>query len=273
MERRTFVAWVGVGGVAVAAGGLLLGKKRAPIAPVAVGAAVHAVGPGRRYVGHDGAAFDVFPTRDRVDFVARDGRVASSVELRTPVALVVDDDGGVRVLTFDGVVHGFDASGRARGAALAIGLAGASLAGAEDLARGPDGALAVAHTMGHAVVVVDRDGRERARFGRDVLNGLNGPTSVAWRDDRLYVGDIGNRRVVVLDARTGTVARVFEGMRARAVRVDARAHVHVLDRVAGGVHELDMNGAYLGLKKPGPADARVHWLADAPDGALVYSLS
>lgn len=72
---------------------------------------------------------------------------------------------------------------------------------------GTDGTVYVADTGGDQVVAYAPGGSELWRVGvrgPKTLQTFADPRDVAYFDGKLYVGDTGNRRVVVLDAATGT---------------------------------------------------------------------
>ncbi|MFO0747721.1 MAG: hypothetical protein U1F43_18960 [Myxococcota bacterium] len=272
IDRRAFVAWVGAGSVAAAVTAVVgtRGQQRdARTGPVAVADArgqVWVTGAGRRFGDGEGRLYDVHPTLARVDFLAADGRLDRSVALSNPTSLAVDARGAVLVLTLDGTLAAFDRDGAPRGERHPAGLVAP-----HDLAVGARG-IAIANTLGHDVVVLDPAGAERQRIGRGELDG---PSSVAWRDDHLYVADIGQRRVAVFDARGALVDSFGDGdgpLRApRAIRLDARGHAFVVDRVAGGVFEFDRAHRLVGRVTPSGAAAEAHWVANGADGAIVVS--
>ena len=101
--------------------------------------------------------------------------------------------------------------------------------------------------------------------------------SVAADANAIYVAEVGAARVVVLDlagrelAALGGYGRGPGQMLApRCVRVDARGHVFVLDRVAACVHELDAAHRSVARHAIAPGSA-VDWLARDTDGAVSWA--
>jgi type 1 glutamine amidotransferase/DNA-binding beta-propeller fold protein YncE len=124
---------------------------------------------------------------------------------------VVDTDGSVRVLAGTG----------AKGpAADDVALAEATFDGPHHLLLGPDGALYVADTFNNCVRRIDLVTRRVTRFagtGARGFGGDGGPAkdavfdgvfNIAFRGKALYVMDLGNRRVRVVDLETGLVKTV-----------------------------------------------------------------
>jgi DNA-binding beta-propeller fold protein YncE len=112
------------------------------------------------------------------------------------------------------------------------------------LAVGADGALYVADA-GHHVIWRWTPGGAWASLGGFGVGGegLNGPVAVALDPQgRLHVADLGNRRVLRLDARSGAPRGAYaEGVAARAVALDGQGRAWVADRAS--LRGYDPHGA------------------------------
>jgi len=184
------------------------------------------------------------------------------VEMEGHRVSVIDRDGRWRVLAGTGVA-GHSGDG---GPAL-----NAQFNGPHHLLIGPDGDLYVADTFNNCVRRIDLDTGTIARFagtGEKGFGGDGGPASAARFDgvfamafhrNRLYLMDLGNRRVRAVDLRTGVVTTVAgsgeKGVPAdgsdaltqplvdpRAIAFDSRGNLYICERSGHALRVVDPSG-------------------------------
>lgn len=175
---------------------------------------------------------------------------------------VLDEQGRLRVLAGTGE-KGFSGDG---GPALE-----ARFDGPHHLLVGPDGALYVADTWNNCVRRIDLSTGIVTRFagtGEKGFSGDGGPATaarfssvfnIAFRDQVLYVTDLGNRRIRAVDLRTGIVRTVAgngekgvprDGGRAleeplvdpRAIALDPWGNLYICERSGHALRVVDQTG-------------------------------
>ena len=115
--------------------------------------------------------------------------------------------------------------------------------------------LFIVDTAAHQVVVVSRDGKERARFGRrgDGDGEFNFPTLIGRdREGRLYVTDSLNFRIQMFDPQgrfLGHFGRLGNATgdlsRPKGVATDQYGHVYVVDSMFHALQVFDPRGVFL----------------------------
>lgn len=143
--------------------------------------------------------------------------------------------------------------------------------GPHHLLVGPDGDLYVADTFNNCVRRIDLDTGTIARFagtgekgfggdgGPAVAAAFNGVFAIAFHQNRLYVMDLGNRRVRAVDLRSGIVTTVAgsgeKGVPAdgadaltqplvdpRAIAFDSRGNLYICERGGHALRVVDPSG-------------------------------
>lgn len=113
------------------------------------------------------------------------------------------------------------------------------------IAVGPDGTKYIADNVKKRVFVFDADDKFAKSFGKD---GQFGPTSVAVHGDKLYVADIKDHEVEILNRFTGELLQVLTGSEESETGVfvmpanlfvDNAGNLYVSDLMAGNIHVFD----------------------------------
>lgn len=184
------------------------------------------------------------PERGRYDFITASERPG----FRSPIGVAVDEHGDLYVSDSElGVVVVIRPDGRERrriraGLQRPTGLA-------YDARRG---LLWVVDTQGHRIVAFDRDGQQRAAFGRrgSGEGEFNFPTNiVVAKDGTLYVTDALNVRVQVFTP-DGAFLRQFgrhgdavgDLARPKGIALDSDGHVYVVEGLYDVVNLFDPEG-------------------------------
>jgi DNA-binding beta-propeller fold protein YncE len=218
------------------------------------------------------------PAADKVELVAG----GKEGELRMPFGVVQDKDGNLIIAEFGGHrVRKVDAKGAVttiagNGKKGFAGDGGPALKAEfntmHSLALAGNGDIYLADTLNHRVrkiakngVVSTFAGTGKEGFGGDggpaVKADFNGIYCIAFgpKDERLYVVDLENRRVRAIDMKTGVVTTVAgNGKRGvpedgadarkaplvdpRAVAVDSKGKVYILERSGHALRVVDSNG-------------------------------
>ena len=227
---------------------------------------------------------------------AGDGSQATTAKLLTPFGVGFDGAGNLYVVEFTGQrVRRIDSKGIISTVAgtgqRGVGGAGGSAVKAEldaphSLAVLPNSDALVADTMNNRVCRIDgRTGRLTviAGTGEKGFSGDGGPATRARfgniycaaldpRGARLYLADLDNRRIRVLDLQTGVVTTAAgngqkgvpeEGAEAvkaplidpRAVAVDSKGNIYILERGGHALRVVDRQGTIRTLAGTGKAGA------------------
>jgi DNA-binding beta-propeller fold protein YncE len=202
-------------------------------------------------------------------------------DLREPFSVDFDRDGNTYIVEMEGHrVSVIDREGRSRVLAGTgqAGLSGddgpaikAQFNGPHHLLIGPDGDLYVADTFNNCVrrinlrtaVIARVAGTGEKGFSGDggpaVSATFNGVFSIAFHQNRLYVMDLGSRRVRAVDRKTGIVTTVagsgekgvpIDGADAltqplvdpRAIAFDSRGNLYVCERSGHALRVIDPSG-------------------------------
>ncbi|HEV2950068.1 MAG TPA: hypothetical protein VGX70_22005 [Gemmataceae bacterium] len=228
--------------------------------------------------------------------MADDGAQATQAKLLTPFGVAFDGSGnlylveytGQRVRRIDskGVISTIAGSGRKGSAGVGGPAKEAEFDSPHNLAVTPNGDIFVADTMNNRVVKIDgRSGLLTvvAGTGEHGFEGDGGPATKARfgniycatldpRGERLYLADLDNRRIRVVDLGTGTVTTVAgngkkgvpdDGAMAvdaplvdpRAVTADAKGNVYILERSGHALRVVDREGKIRTIAGSGKAGA------------------
>jgi DNA-binding beta-propeller fold protein YncE len=226
-----------------------------------------------------------------------DGSPAAQAQLQAPFGVDADKAGnlylveltGGRVLKVDahGVLHAIAGTGRKGSGGDGGPATKAEFNGMHSLAVAPNGDLYLADTWNNRVRKIDAKSGIITTVigtGQKGFSGDGGPAAEAQfggiyclafdaRGERLYLADLDNRRVRVVDLRTnlvttvagngkkgiptdGTDARSAPLVDPRAVAVDARGNVYILERSGHALRVVDSAGkirTVVGTGKPGHA--------------------
>lgn len=163
----------------------------------------------------------------------------------------------------------------------------------------PGGRMYVADTQNHRIrridlrtrVITTSAGTGERGFAGDggpaVKAQFNGTFGIALDRDRLYVADLGNRRVRLIDLKSGMVSTVAgngtrgvpeDGAQAadsplmdpRAVAADAKGNLYILERNGHALRMVDRSGRIRTLIGPGTMKGPKHlWIAR--DGGIIIA--
>jgi DNA-binding beta-propeller fold protein YncE len=225
-----------------------------------------------------------------------DGAQATAAKLLTPFGVAFDGVGnlyiveytgqGVRRIDSKGSISTFAGTGQKGSAGAGRPVIKAEFNAPHSLAVLPSGDVLVADTMNNRVCRIDgRSGLLRviAGTGEKGFTGDGGPAVKARfgniycatldsRGERLYLADLDNRRIRVLDLLTGVVTTVAgNGMKGvpedgaeavkaplvdpRAVSVDAKGNIYVLERSGHALRLVDSRGKIRTIAGTGKAGA------------------
>jgi DNA-binding beta-propeller fold protein YncE len=228
---------------------------------------------------------------------AEDGAQAAQAKLLTPFGVAFDGSGnlylveytGQRVRRIDskGVISTIAGSGRKGSAGVGSPAKEAEFDSPHNLAVTPNGDIFVADTMNNRVVKIEsRSGLLTvvAGTGEHGFSGDGGPATKARfgniycatldpRGERLYLADLDNRRIRVVDLGTGVVTSVAgngkkgvphdDGAVAvdaplvdpRAVTADAKGNIYILERSGHALRVVDRQGKIRTIAGTGKAGA------------------
>jgi DNA-binding beta-propeller fold protein YncE len=238
-----------------------------------------------------------------------DGVPALQVKLDKPFGVDADRDGNLWFVDYDahtvrtidgkGVVRTVAGTGKAGDGGDGGPAAKATLNHPHNLAVAPDGSVYIADTSNNKVRKIDRSGviTTVAGTGKKGFSGDGGPATKADcggiycvaidpKGERLYLVDLDNRRVRMVDLKTGVITTVAgngqkgvpeDGADAksapltdpRAVAADDRGNVYVLERGGDVLRVVDAAGKIRTLVKPGTLKGPKHLCIDRDGGVII----
>lgn len=247
-------------------------------------------------------------------FAATVEQVAAGVKLIEPFAVAFDRNGdwyiceykGEKITRLDskGGASAFAGSGTASYSGDGGPASQATLRDPHGIVIGPNRQMYVADTLNHRVREIDLKSKTIttiAGTGESGYSGDGGPAvkasfngvfaiALSGAGDKLYIADLNNRRIRVVDLKSGIVTTVAgngkEGVPAegaaavdsplvdpRAVAADSRGNVYILERRGNALRVVDRQGKIRTLIKPGDITPDLngpkHLCVDLKDNVII----